>query len=133
MLRKFSLRKQKRRWHYGLESTLVRKISLWLNREKVWHFKVHGSMFQKAGIPDIIAVVDGYAVFMEVKTASGSLTKIQRHVIGLIRAAGASVNVVRCLEEVQELIEIVRGDSSGEHNTEKTCSGGSEEGRPEAG
>ncbi|MCK4788763.1 MAG: VRR-NUC domain-containing protein [Desulfobacteraceae bacterium] len=118
MQRKYFLRKHKSKWHYGLEKYLVRRISIWLRKEGIWHFKVHGSAFQVAGIPDIISVVNGHAVFIEVKTASGSLSKIQRHVIGKIRKAGASVNVVRCLEEVQDLIEIIRregknGDEEG--------------------
>jgi len=93
----------KDKWHKGLEKYLVKKISVWLKKEGIWHFKVHGSPMQMAGIPDIIAVVYGKAVFIEVKTATGVVSKIQDHVMTNIARAGAVVGVARCLEEAKEI------------------------------
>ena len=95
------------KWHTGLEKSLVRKITAWLKTQGIWYFKVHGSPMQLAGVPDILAIVSGRAVFIEVKTATGRVSKIQAHVMTQISNAGAVVGVARCLEEAIGLI--VRG------------------------
>ena len=102
--------KYKDKWHKGLEKTLVKKIAKWLKGKDIWHFKVHGSPMQMAGVPDIIAVVCGRAIFIEVKTAKGVVSKIQHHVMGKIHKAGAVVGVARCLEEAIDLVEEVSCD-----------------------
>ena len=51
---------------------------------------------ERAGVPDRIAVFpDGRTVFVELKTASGMLTKIQRYQIGLLINLHQQVCVVR--------------------------------------
>lgn len=71
-------------------------------------FKVHGSGFQKSGIPDLIGCINGRFTGLEVKdpkNKSYGATKLQLFVIELIKKAGGIAGVVTSLEEAKELIE----------------------------
>lgn len=41
------------------EKAVENKIKKWLKDKGYWFFKVHGSIFQPSGIPDILACIDG--------------------------------------------------------------------------
>ena len=53
-----------------------------------WYYKVWGGGMQKAGIPDIIACVNGVFVAIEVKSASGKPSDLQKLNIKRINEAG---------------------------------------------
>lgn len=53
-----------------------------------WYFKVFGGGFQKAGIPDILACVNGVFVAIEVKAENGTPSALQKRNIRLINEAG---------------------------------------------
>ena len=55
------------------------------------------------GIPDIIAVKEGRAIFLEAKTDSGRQSEDQKEFEQLATLAGATYAVVRSVEEVQLL------------------------------
>lgn len=61
------------------EAKLVRKIIQALREEfpEGYFRKIHGNMFQHAGIPDIIGCVRRRFIGLEVKTSTGRLSKIQ--------------------------------------------------------
>ena len=50
-----------------LEKNIENSIKQWLQANKIYYFKVHGSSFMQPGIPDIIACVNGRFVGIEVK------------------------------------------------------------------
>ena len=50
-------------------------------------WKEHGGMYGTAGIPDVIACINGRFVAFEVKTETGKLTKLQEITIQKIRNA----------------------------------------------
>lgn len=66
------------------------------------------------GVPDrIIITAKGRVIFVELKTETGRLTKIQRYVIGEMRKRGADARVVKGIDEVKELLaEIEGGDEA---------------------
>ena len=68
-------------------------------------WKEHGGMYGTAGIPDIIACINGRFYGFEVKTAIGKPTKLQEATIRKILSAGGTALVVRSVEEVQSAIE----------------------------
>ena len=68
-------------------------------------WKEHGGMYGTAGIPDIIACINGHFYGFEVKTGSGKPTKLQEATIRKILAAGGTALVVRSVEEVRAAIE----------------------------
>ena len=66
------------------------------------------------GVPDrIIITAKGRGIFVELKTETGRLTKIQRYVIGEMQKRGADARVVKGIDEVKELLaEIEGGDEA---------------------
>lgn len=66
------------------------------------------------GVPDrIIITAKGRVIFVELKTETGRLTKIQRYVIGEMQKCGADARVVKGIDEVKELLaEIEGGDEA---------------------
>lgn len=66
------------------------------------------------GVPDrIIITANGRIIFVELKTETGRLAKIQRYTIGEMQKRGADVRVVKGIDEVKELLaEIEGGDEA---------------------
>ena len=67
-------------------------------------WKEHGGMYGTAGIPDIIACINGRFFGLEVKTEDGKPTKLQEAAIRKILAAGGTALVVRSVDEVRTVI-----------------------------
>ena len=67
-------------------------------------WKEHGGMYGTAGIPDIIACINGHFYGFEVKTENGKPTKLQEATIRKILAAGGTALVVRSVAEVRTVI-----------------------------
>ena len=90
----------------GPETRLVAKIRRALMNEhpSAKLYKIHGSQYQEAGIPDIIGCVDGRFVGIEVKTPTGRVSKAQELQLRKLKAAGGIVGVARSVEEAMELV-----------------------------
>ena len=67
-------------------------------------WKTHGGMYGTAGIPDIIACIDGSFFAFEVKTATGKVTALQKATLQKILASGGTAAVVRSVDEVRALL-----------------------------
>ena len=67
-------------------------------------WKEHGGMYGTAGIPDIIACINGRFFGFEVKNEDGKPTKLQEAAIRKILAAGGTALVVRSVDEVRTVI-----------------------------
>ena len=67
-------------------------------------WKEHGGMYGTAGIPDIIACINGRFFGFEVKTEDGNPTKLQDAAIRKNIAAGGTALVVRSVDEVRTVI-----------------------------
>ena len=66
------------------------------------------------GVPDrIIITAKGRVIFVELKTETGRLTKIQRYVIGEMQKRGADARVVKGIDEVKELLAEIEGGDEG--------------------
>jgi hypothetical protein len=91
------------------EARIIKQITDYLDslNEPVWWFKVHGSRWQKAGVPDLCIVYRGWAVYLEVKQEGKEPTSLQRHTMKQIKAAGGTAEVVRSVEDTQEILERV--------------------------
>ncbi|MGN0366896.1 MAG: VRR-NUC domain-containing protein [Suilimivivens sp.] len=87
------------------ESDIVRAILRYLKTvQNCFFWKEHGGMYGTAGIPDIIACIDGRFYGFEVKTDEGTPTKLQLATIRKINAAGGIAQVVRSVEDVKAVI-----------------------------
>lgn len=88
------------------ESKLSRKIISELEKRKIFCFKIHGGPFMMAGLPDIIACVDGRFVGLETKNPDGGdPTRIQQFVHRKIMQSGGVVYVVRSVEQAVSAVE----------------------------
>lgn len=102
---------------YKNETALVEAIRKAILRERpdAWCFKVHGSMMQMAGVPDLLVVVEGQLYGFEVKHrkpteseehARGRATEQQLYQIEQIRKAGGVAEVILSAEEALEALGI---------------------------
>lgn len=89
-----------------LEKDIVNAIMKYLRSlPRCFCWKEHGGMYGTAGVPDIIACVDGRFYAFEVKTAMGTATPLQNATLRKITAAGGVAAIVRSVDEVRTLLE----------------------------
>jgi Holliday junction resolvase len=74
-----------------LESKIQAKIIKKLENEGYFIIKI--IRCNKAGIPDILALKNGKAIFIEVKQPKGVLSTIQKYRIEEMRAKGLNVKI----------------------------------------
>lgn len=87
------------------EADIVKAILRYLKTvPKCFFWKEHGGMYGTAGIPDIIACINGRFYGFEVKTEDGKPTKLQESTIRKIKNAGGIALVVRSVDEVKAVI-----------------------------
>jgi hypothetical protein len=87
-------------------------------------FKVNGNGFQRSGIPDLIGCINGRFIGLEVKdpkNKSYGATKLQLHIIELIKESDGIAGVVRSFEEAKELIDngLIQTPKSGTKKTKR--------------
>lgn len=68
---------------------------------------------QRAGVPDFLVIIQGRTFFVEFKTATGKVSRLQRHEHGKIRGAGVPVYVVRSVEELEATLMALSNDERG--------------------
>ena len=88
------------------EADIVRSIQRYLKTvPRCFFWKEHGGMYGTAGIPDIIACINGRFFGFEVKTATGKTTGLQDAAIRKINEAGGTAVIVRSVAEVKTVLE----------------------------
>lgn len=88
------------------ESDIVKAILKYLKTVPccfVW--KEHGGMYGTAGIPDIIACIDGRFYGFEVKTEKGKATALQEATMRKIQKCGGQAVIVRSVEDVKAVLK----------------------------
>ena len=87
------------------ESDIVRAVLTHLRSlSRCFCWKEHCGMYGTAGIPDIIACIDGRFYGFEVKTEKGKVTKLQEATLRKIQKAGGVAAVVRSVEDVDAVL-----------------------------
>lgn len=88
------------------ESKLSRKIMDRLRLEGYFCFKVHGSEYMMAGLPDIIVCAQGLFIGLETKLPStrGNVSPKQAYVHSLIQHAGGTAQVVCSPQEAVDAV-----------------------------
>jgi Holliday junction resolvase len=66
---------------------------------------IHGSAFQRAGLPDLIGCHEGRYVGLEVKQPGKQATPLQTHTLEQIIRAGGIAGVITSFEEAKALLE----------------------------
>jgi len=95
------------------ESKLSRKIMDALRIKGYFCFKVHGSEYMMAGLPDIIVCANGLFIGLETKLPStrGDVSPRQAYVHSLIENAGGVAHVVCSPPEALAVVEKVLADA----------------------
>lgn len=90
-----------------LEKTLEKKIVEYLKARGFYTWKVHGSAYQRAGLPDIQAIRDGKLLWLEIKAPGKKhrATALQLATIRKLQAHGVNATVVDDLETVKQIVE----------------------------
>ena len=89
-----------------LEKDIVNKIMQYLKTvPKCFAWKEHGGMYGTAGIPDIIACINGEFYAFEVKTEKGKVTALQQANLRKIKNCGGQAFVVRSVEEIKSVLK----------------------------
>jgi len=86
----------------------VADIVKYLRGEGWWVLKTHGSAFQRAGIPDLIAIRDSKVLWLEVKRPGKQPTKLQARTIDKLIDVGACVDVVYSVDDVRDFAGAVQ-------------------------
>lgn len=86
------------------EARLSRAIMNKLRKYNAWCFKVHGSEYQPAGIPDILGCYRGVMFGVESKMPGNKPSKIQEFRMAQMAQAGAVVVVAYSVEDAMEVI-----------------------------
>jgi len=86
----------------GPEKKIENQIKSYLDSIGAWYLKVHGSAFQKAGVPDVIGVVNSLFFGIEVKKPGGRVSALQIANIKLINQAGGQAFVAYSVDEVKQ-------------------------------
>ncbi len=87
------------------EADIVKTIMRYLKTlPNCFCWKEHGGMYGTAGVPDIIACIDGKFYSFEVKTEKGQPTELQKATIRKIIKAGGVAVVVRSVDEVKAVL-----------------------------
>lgn len=84
------------------EKRIENSIQKHLEKIGAYHIKNHGSMFSRAGTPDITASIKGRFVGIEVKQPGGVVSELQKAHIKLIERSGGVAFVAYSLEDVKE-------------------------------
>ena len=90
-----------------LEKAIVAKVVSTAKALGFWTHKTHGGPFSR-GIPDILAIRDGRACWMEVKRPGETPTRLQEHVLRQLAEAGCPVAVVTSAGEARAFLESLK-------------------------
>lgn len=67
--------------------------------KSLWLVKIHGSLFQRRGLPDLICCYRGNFVAFEVKRPGEKATPLQEYTLGEITQSGGFAWVISTVEE----------------------------------
>ena len=96
----------------GKEKTFENQIKKYLTEQGVWYVKYFANGFTKSGIPDLLCVVNGHFLAIEVKAENGKPSELQLHHIEKIKQAGGHAVIVKPsqFEELKRLIQELKND-----------------------
>ena len=90
----------------ALESTITKSIQVSAKARGWWVMKVAGGGFQRPGIPDLLCVKHGRAVFLEVKQPGKKPTPLQVHVMEELKTIGGAVaEVVTSKSQAEAILD----------------------------
>ena len=89
---------------YYNETGIQKKIQEYLKSIGAYEFKVHGELYMRAGIPDIICCLKGRFIGIEAKDGDNTASELQLAHGRQIKKAGGVFGVCYSVEDVQKLL-----------------------------
>ena len=86
------------------ENKVQKEIQDYLESIGAYRFKVHGEIFMRAGIPDIIACLNGRFIGIEVKDGNNKPSELQLAHGRQIKKSGGIFGVAYSVEDVKKLL-----------------------------
>jgi len=94
------------------ESKVKKRVREVLDKLDIYHFMPPANGFGRAGIPDIIACMDGHFIAIECKAGKGTTTALQDRELDRIHNAGGTTYIAR-ESNIDELQQLLREKRSG--------------------
>ena len=94
------------------ESKVKKRVREMLDTLGIYHFMPPANGFGRAGIPDIIACIDGHFIAIECKAGKGTTTALQDRELNAILNAGGTTYIAR-ESNLNELQQLLRHKTSG--------------------
>jgi Holliday junction resolvase len=94
------------------ESKVKKRVREVLDKLGIYHFMPPANGFGRAGIPDIIACMDGHFIAIECKAGNGKTTALQDLELNRIHNAGGTTYIAR-ESNIDELQQLLREKRSG--------------------
>jgi len=86
------------------ENDIKKQVKNYLSLKGYFHFPILQGLGAKRGIPDIIAIKNNRVLFLECKRPGGRQSEYQKEFQENINRQGGEYYVVRCLEDLVEVI-----------------------------
>jgi hypothetical protein len=83
-------------------SALLKTVQDYLRCIGAWQCKIWGSMMMRAGLPGVLAVLNGRAIGIEIKTGSGRLSARQEAERAAILRGGGCYIIVHQIEDLED-------------------------------
>lgn len=93
------------------------KIKRLLTENGAWFVKYFGCGFTQAGVPDILACLNGRFIAIEVKAEKGKPSALQIHHIKKIRESGG-IALIAYPQDYPELAKLIQAVKDGTNITE---------------
>ena len=89
------------------ESKVKKRVREMLDALGIYHFMPPANGFGRAGIPDIIACMDGHFIAIECKAGKGTTTALQDRELDRIHNAGGTTYIARenNIDELQQRLK----------------------------
>lgn len=90
------------------ERAVINAIGRELTNRNAYWFNLHGSVYGRNGLPDILAIYRGHPICIEAKNPNnGRLRKLQAWELERARAAGATTIVARSRQDVTQALDAI--------------------------
>lgn len=89
------------------EKAFENQVKSYLKSKGIWFTKIWGGGYQRAGIPDILACVNGTFFGIELKSETGKPSELQKYNVSKIQESGgvAGIYYPKDFERLKQQIE----------------------------
>ena len=94
------------------ESKLEQAVSAYMVRRRVWQLARYQAQSNQNGLPDRLYLYKGYLLGFELKTDNGKPTLLQEKKLELINANGGIGLIIRRVEEIAKVLDLIDAYSS---------------------